>query len=55
MDILEFFIWGCITLILMRLNEKPIYDWIQDLKFEYNKFVGKEENIDDYVAINYME
>jgi hypothetical protein len=43
MTALEFIIWGSLTVILMKLNEKTIYEHIQDLKFEYNKFISRHE------------
>jgi hypothetical protein len=55
MDIFEFGVWCFFTLVCIKLDNKPIYEHLQDLKAKYNKFVGKEENIDDYVALNYME
>lgn len=35
MNIIEFMIWALITLILMKLNEKPIYDYLLDFKYRY--------------------
>lgn len=51
-NIFELYIWGILTLILMRLNEKPIYDHLQDLKFKYNQFMGIEEDINQYEIIS---
>ena len=52
MSPIELYIVGILSLILMKLNEKPIYDHLQDLKFKYNQFMGNEEDINQYDIID---
>jgi hypothetical protein len=41
-----------ITFVLMMHNEKPIYEYLQDLKTE---FMNTKEDINEYKYISYME
>lgn len=45
MNALEFVIWGSLTLILLKYNEKPIYEYLLDLKYW---LLGEEYNIEKY-------
>lgn len=51
LNIPEIIISLTLILILLKLNEKPIYDHLQDLKFKYNKFMEIEEDITKYYTI----
>lgn len=49
----EAFILGSmITFVFMKFDEKPIFEYVQDLKIKLSK---NKQPTDDYIAINYAE
>lgn len=51
MDALELAIWCFLTLICIKLNDKSIYEHLQDLNVKLNKFAEIDEDINEYVDL----